>query len=372
MNFNQNFNLWDAVFFHPSLQGGILEAGRKNGKIQLESDALRGQTSTGETFSIAFQRLTFRMEKEVITLLSSQDPQLRITVKIKDASILEELKQTGAPHLIEEVNRLQKKITLKRTFFIGTIAFTLFFIFIGFPLLAFYGATFVTAVLPISVDEELGQTLKREMVKHPLNSNYPEADLFLKELVKRLTDQLPQNSYSYKVHLVDSSEMNAFALPGGQIIVHTGLLKKSKRLEEVAGVLAHEIVHVYRRHGVKKVVQQVGTGIVLLTIFGNRNQRLVNGAQELQGSKFSRDMEREADQMALDILVKAQIEPSGLKTFFETLAQEEKNSAYLNIFGSHPLTPERIQYLDSRLKEIGSISTKPLSISWEKLQEELQ
>lgn len=90
------------------------------------------------------------------------------------------------------------------------------------------------------------------------------------EMTHRLIDSIPQNPYTFEITVVKSDVVNAFALPGGYIVVFTGLMKKAESAEEVAGVLAHELNHVLQRHGLERIVKQLGFVAVVSIVLGNQ------------------------------------------------------------------------------------------------------
>ena len=127
--------------------------------------------------------------------------------------------------------------------------------------------------------------------------------------------------------VVKSDVVNAFALPGGYVVVFTGLMKKAESGEEVAGVLSHELNHVLQRHGLERIVKNLGLMTVAAIVFGNQ-QGLVGMMKqlgvELFTLKFGREQETEADLTGLQLLQRAKIDPSGMITVFRTALGERR------------------------------------------------
>jgi predicted Zn-dependent protease len=151
--------------------------------------------------------------------------------------------------------------------------------------------------------------------------------------------------------VVDSKEVNAFALPGGWIYVNRGLIERAENMSEVAGVLGHEIGHVTRRHTVQQMQQQqeVGGAAVLLCTLtkvceSSAGGAAVNVAGSALFAKFSRADEAEADAEGVKTTVKAGIDPNGIPAMFRILLDERKSnpSAVDAFFASHPLEEDRI------------------------------
>src|SRR5206468_5365206 len=111
-------------------------------------------------------------------------------------------------------------------------------------------------------------------------------------------------------------------VPGGQVFIFSGLLDSVKRPEELAGVLAHEIAHVTRRHSLRNIISSAGLWLTLSALFGDTKgltSILTDGSQFLLNQKFSRDFEREADDTGWDYLVAANVDPRGMIDFFATI-----------------------------------------------------
>lgn len=157
------------------------------------------------------------------------------------------------------------------------------------------------------------------------------------EIGTRLTSG---SRYQYRWHVAEDKSVNAYALPGGIIVVHSGLIATAGDAEELAGVLAHEISHVELRHSLRNLVQGLGMRALMGLALGDWTGAAGDAAAQLTELKFSRDAEREADQGGFDRLVKHGIDPTGMERFFARLAKDEKlNLAFLS---THPSSAERL------------------------------
>jgi predicted Zn-dependent protease len=184
----------------------------------------------------------------------------------------------------------------------------------------------------------------------------PEMVAKLKAVTDRLVPAVKDSRYEFKFHIVENDMINAYAVPGGHIIVHTALIKNAKRPEEIAGVLAHEISHITRRHSLRNMVNSLGTVVVIQAIFGDYSS-LASGASDLLGQKYSRDFETEADATGWQYLLNAKIDPQGMIDFFQTLLDEEKKtgmemSGALELLSTHPATADRMAALQELKKSI--------------------
>ncbi|MCZ8130900.1 MAG: M48 family metallopeptidase [Steroidobacteraceae bacterium] len=181
------------------------------------------------------------------------------------------------------------------------------------------------------------------------------------EAVQALGGRLAAGSrYRYEFHVARDATVNAFALPGGIIVVHTGLIEATRRAEELAGVLAHEIEHVEQRHALEGVVKNLGLRAAWALATGDLGGTLAGeAALRLTGLQFSRDAEAEADAGAFARLVERGIDPSGLRTFFVTLG-ERVGPEPPALLSTHPASAERARVLAGKLAPLGGRRFEPL------------
>ena len=180
----------------------------------------------------------------------------------------------------------------------------------------------------------------------------------LGDSIARLTSRadLPWTFY-----VVDSKEVNAFALPGGFIYVNRGLIEMAQRLDQLAGAMGHEIGHVVKRHSVKQMEQMQGANMgaaVLCTLTNVCNSQIaqvgINAAGGLVFAKFSRDDEREADDVGIENVVRAGISPNGIPELLQLLlnTRQSNPSAVEGWFADHPTEEDRITDTRGRIAQI--------------------
>jgi predicted Zn-dependent protease len=176
--------------------------------------------------------------------------------------------------------------------------------------------------------------------------------------------RLTQGSrYRYQWFVAENPEVNAFDLPGGVIVVHTGLLKAADSVGEVAGVLAHEIQHVEQRHALRAMIHELGWRAVLALALGDLSGGVWGDlAGRLGGLSYGRDLERAADLGGLDALRRAGIAPDGMLDFFGKLARREGPGVAL--LASHPATDERIEALRRAIATRGAYPVHAPAYDW--------
>jgi len=165
---------------------------------------------------------------------------------------------------------------------------------------------------------------------------------------------------AYRFHLADDELVNAFAVPGGDIVVYRGLLEATRSADELAGVLAHEMQHVALRHSLKSLIRGAGMSMLWAIIVGDAGSTLAGqAADRLLSLKFSRDAEREADAHGFNLLVERGIDPHGMVRFFATLAERD-GATPPALLSTHPASAEREAALAARLASLPADCCKPL------------
>jgi len=155
-----------------------------------------------------------------------------------------------------------------------------------------------------------------------------------------------RSSITYQFSMVDNEDLNAFAVPGGHIYVHSGTVKAVDSASELAGVLAHEISHVALLHHREGMGRAMGVDLLNQFVLKDQAEAMQMGVQLLEQGvmqKFNREQEYASDDMAINILYQAGYDPNGLVTFFEKLmSQYGGGNRLFEIMSSHPVTKDRI------------------------------
>lgn len=213
--------------------------------------------------------------------------------------------------------------------------------------------------VPVKWEKDLGQQVAADVRKEFTVSGHTNVTVQLTELVGRLTKALPKQEYEFRVTLLANPDPNAFALPGGNIFVNMGLLRLCTNSIEVAGVLAHEISHVTRRHGLRTMVTSIGPAKAVGAVLGDSHgflSALAAGSHLLVGQSFSREFEREADEEGFDLLLAAGLDPRGLEQGLKRIQKFEQRvggGEGPRSLMSHPPTPERIESLAAKWNSTG-------------------
>src|SRR6185312_6284630 len=203
-----------------------------------------------------------------------------------------------------------------------------------------------------SADQEraMGKEMSEEIESRSKNVEDPVINDYIRELRQRLARN-SDAKMDFTIKVIDSDEVNAFALPGGYFYVNTGLILAAQNESELAAVMAHEIAHVAARHATRNMtkVQIWNIASMPLLFFGGpvgMALRQVSGlALPMSINKFSRDAEREADLLGIEYEYAAGYDPLSFVNFFERLNVREKNkvSMVAKAFATHPMNHDRIE-----------------------------
>ena len=219
----------------------------------------------------------------------------------------------------------------------------------------------------ISIEEEwrLGQQLSQDVARQVRLSNDPTLNSYVRNMGQRLVAQTPApfNQLPWEFHVVEDAAINAFAIPGGHVYVHTGLIANADNAAELAGVMAHEISHVTARHSTEQLTRQYGLSVLAGLVLGQDPNALAQiAAQIVAGgalARFSRAAEEEADSLGIQAMAGAGYNPIGRATMFEELLEHRQGQPgrVEQFFSTHPLTEERARVARQRAQQIGNTGT---------------
>lgn len=222
--------------------------------------------------------------------------------------------------------------------------------------------------LSVSAERRLGESIMRDIrVQEPSYLDDPEVESYLNDLGHRLAAHAEEVGGSYRFFAINDNSINAFAMFGGFIGVNTGLILSAQTESELASVMAHEVSHVSQRHLARQVAKgrqstMASVLAIALAVIAARSNADVIGAT-LAASEaasiqsqlaFTRDFEREADRVGLELLERAGFDPHGMPQFFDRLHRSSRVSEsnapiYLR---SHPMTIDRMSDMENRTVKI--------------------
>lgn len=223
-----------------------------------------------------------------------------------------------------------------------------------------------------TTEEKLGELLWDVFKKTDREVTDPFVVNTIDTLLTRLCNENNIDRNSIHIHVLKKDDVNAFALPGGRIVLFSGLINYADTPEELTGVIAHELAHLQLDHVMKKLIKEVGLSVILSMTTGSGDM-VRETARILSSTAYDRNLEREADRQAVDYLINAGIDPEPYANFFFKLSTRSPEAMkYLSIISTHPNLEERaadiLEY--SRDKHF---TPSPLIThqTWEELKERL-
>lgn len=229
------------------------------------------------------------------------------------------------------------------------------------------GLSYAYIFVPTSYDKKQSEVMSGWVRDYFSECSSPGLKSAIKKIGKKLKDA--EDPFDYDIIVIDDEVFNAFAMPGGTIVVFTELLKKTETPEELAGVLAHEMAHIHKRHGVRRQIRSAGNVLLLSLGIGsgfegvdmleNMDSLYEVLSVTIYDQKFSREYESEADEIALEKLKKSNLTGEGFLNFFKRIKEEYEvpqdaegedaaSDDAVNIpdfLSSHPATEDRIEYV---------------------------
>lgn len=353
---------FDGVLFDPSTRDSVKVSVRAAGSWLEVSGA-------GEIFRVDASRCSLTAggwNRESVQIawpgpggmwaLSSKEPHLRA-----------ELAQVPAFRTaLDEIHRVQTA-TQRR----GRLGLTLVATLTLLPVLFLVGLVlfrnrivdFVLERIPITVDQEIGRRFEAEIRGSPKTLAEGETVRALSVIVDRLGEAIPNKRFEFRVWIQKDKDVNAFATPGGLIVVTTGLIETAGSAEEAAGVLAHEMAHGEERHSMRQLIYASGLLPLMGALIGPADGALLfQNLGRLFELKFSRTQEEEADRAGFDALRAASISTEGMAAFFDRLAGLEGTPP--SFLSTHPSSADRANALRDRARVLGGSAVKPLAIDW--------
>lgn len=201
-----------------------------------------------------------------------------------------------------------------------------------------------------NLDEQLGDVFWKSYSAEMVEVKDRKIVEPIQQMVSNICSDNNIASSSINVHVVENKEINAFAMPGRHLVVHTGLIDFADHQEEIAGVIAHEIAHIESGHVVKKLGKEIGLSILMNLTLGDIGGEVVrNALSTITSTAYDRSLEKEADLKAVDYMVAAKMNPTYLASFLEKLDQQAQTPEVLQWVSTHPDSKERVRYIEEKI-----------------------
>ncbi len=349
-------NSYSGNIIHPKVSGG-----RGSGNIEINASCLTF-LSDEITHTIPLTQLNISAGGAGNRYIFFKDvSNNEISIYTSEKFILKNTHLTSNSRLVNSIKDSHKTIH-KWLYSLATIS-CIILIFVGLLYLSKdYFVEKIAKQVPKEWEQKAGDKLFSTLsLQYQFIKNDTLEAEFLK-IAEPLLKQVKKEGYPVDLYFVNDPTINAFALPGGKIIIQSGLIENAKSWEEVMGVLGHELAHVTRRHHVRGIINNIGIYTLLSVTIGDISAlagTFINLGGEMATLSNSRSFENEADETGWDFLVKAKINPKGMISFFETLKKNSETELTekldetidLSFLSTHPNTQDRIDVLKEKLKQ---------------------
>jgi len=275
-----------------------------------------------------------------------------------DKAILKDPNLHYHDHAKDGVKKVKKQRAINWGIWLGVIGF-----FVAIILSVFiFRSNIVKGVadqIPPQWEKDMGDKLFEQVkVEYKLVNDTALINELTRTL-QPLVNAIEDTAFHFKFYIANNPTLNAFAMPGGNVVIHSGIIEKAANWEELMGVLAHELSHVTQRHHIRGIISNLGIYVVLSSFFGDASALLGTLAQasgSLTSLKTSREYETESDETGWDYLIKANINPEGMIGMFKKLQkeypQDEDTEELTSLLQTHPAIGERIEVLTAKKKKL--------------------
>lgn len=342
---------YEGVLIHPELPSG-----RCGGNITVSHFAITF-TSGATQHSISLSELNISAGgagNRFIFFTTNRQPEISIYTSdrsiLKDEALASNSRFQGQ---IKSSSKVLRRLVVATLVVVAVISLSI----LGLVLCKDPIVKGIANQIPVSWEEKAGDQLFGALTaNHEIIKNDSLKRVF-ERAAQPLLSEVRSKGFKIDLYFVKDGTINAFALPGGKVVIHTGLVENSKSWEEVMGVLSHELAHVTNRHHVRGVINNVGLFALLSAMFGDVSAlagTFANMGGELASLANSRTFEYEADADGWSYLVSAKMNPHGMISFFETLQKRQTTleKLPLSIISTHPDTKSRIETLKKMEKKL--------------------
>lgn len=368
-----------GIAISPRLPGGQAAA-----SLTFTAEAVEARTAEGSLWKVLFSGLRLTRGGASGAMIFFHGPGDDPIIACEGLACLAEFDEASGRRFADEITRLRGQGRGGRAWALGCLAVLLVGVIalaLALPWLWRSARAGVVDRLPASIDQQIGDAAWAEYASQDASARFPVSAAAVRTLVERIAATIPREDvaagFTYQAAIIDKDEANAFALPGGRMVVYTGLLRRATAVDQLAGVIGHEIAHVARRHGLRSMIDQAGTMLVVSAVVGDVGGLagvLTQGATVALLSAHSRDHERDADAEGARLLAAAGLDPHGLIAFFRLLQAMpgSESPTALAWVSSHPQHGERIAALETLIPSLPR-ATEPvaLAIDWAAVQAEV-
>lgn len=368
----------DETCFTGGVFSESIDGGRAGAEIELAHDGVVAVTGDDQRFRVQYSECQVEIGGFNDRMVFCRNPDRSLTIFCEHKRFANALAHAAAGLLDEQLQQKQQQVR-SRLWRGRGLTVTLVVVSVLLLVGLYFGIQIagVAAVeaMPVSVDRQIGEYSFESMDLGGTEIHEASVVEPLQAMIDRLAPHAAIEGLEFEVHVVESEMVNAFALPGGVIVVYTGLITQSEHPEQVAGVLAHEMAHATKRHGLQRVSQSLGLAAAASLLLGDVDGIVVLGAELFQLAtinSYSRDQETEADTEGVRMLHAAAIDPLGLAQFFEVMKEHGAElPGGLAWISTHPEHDARIMNVRSQMAALGPQEYRPLEMDWDEVRKQV-
>lgn len=363
--------------------GGVfsdtLEGGRSGAEIELAPSGICACTPDDEAFVIPYRDCQVEMGGFSGRMVFCRNADRSLTIFCEDKKFPRALSEVSSGLLDDQLGSSIRKRRgdSRRGWLIGTSIFVgIVLLLIGGYFVVRVGARIAVKSLPVSVDQQLGSAAFKSMDLGGPEIKDPGVVGAMQSIIDRLKPHAAIDGLEFEVHVVQSPVVNAFCLPGGTIVVFTGLIENAENANQVAAVLGHEMAHATLRHGLQRISQSMGIWAAVTLLVGDASGLIAAGADLLRFASinsYSRDQENEADEEGVRMLHEADVDPSGMAEFFQIMEREHGDlPGFASWISTHPDHASRIENVKAIVAGLPQREYRPLKLDWADLKQRVK
>jgi predicted Zn-dependent protease len=367
-----------------TFEGGVfseaIAGGRAGATLSVDDVGVTATTPDGQPFRLTHAEMSLEMGGASGHMLFLRNGARTVTIFSDDRRFAEAVRGWGGGAARQAIEGFDRQLAARRRqsmilWGVGIAALA------GLVLTApaLYRGAVRRAVtgLPASVDEKLGMVASESLLRSEVVVSDPLVKDAMDKIMARLEAAAPKSEFKYRVHVVRAPEVNAFALPGGTILVNTALLERAKDPEQVAGVLAHEMAHVTERHTMERLASSLTLVAGVSLLVGDVSGLLALGVQLSETAAvntYGRAQENDSDRIAVGTLHRAGLKAAPFADFFRMLEAEGKGDLANLVpewLQTHAENQKRVDAITAEASRLGATPHRPLGLDWPAIQARL-
>lgn len=312
-----------------------------NLSLNMHSAILKFETTAGQCLIWDLKAVSLTKKGTALYLEHGHDPIQNITITdVEFANRITQLKKQRNPNWYDTLIAYGLKLHLALAVVILTV------IGLSYVFAIPWVAEKSVVLIPEEYDTKLGEMFFDQSIL------FDSIDVQKTKTLNLFANELQlNNTKKLKFTVVDSETINAFALPDGNIVLYSGILDSMKNYDELVALLGHEASHVNNRHSMKMLCRSLSGYLFVSAILGDVNGIMAiigDNVNNLQSLSFSREFEQQADADGFQILIQNKVDPQGMSNLFKRL--DDHSSFIPEFLSSHPMTKERINFVDKKIK----------------------